>query len=297
MRPTWFLLVPMILSGCGARQQPSTPQDTVLQRRAEAAQEAFSLERPAEAAAQYKAALIEAEARDDPKAIGDYGYDLAVAQLAANQPRQALASARLTQRELARRGAVAFPALILAEAVALDRTGARMEADRLAAQVEAGGDPAAAARATFLRGLIADETGNAAELDAALARLAHPTSSEERADVYELAARRYLRAGLFSRAAAEAAQAVALRRTALDYRGMARGLAMQAAAVAGEGNRPEAANLYMQAGQSAAAQGDAGSARSWVHQALALDHGPALRQAARQTLAEMATKPGGAGGQ
>lgn len=284
MRRARLLLVPMVLTACGGRQQPTMSQDTVLQRHAEAAQAALSLERPAEAVAQYKAALIQAEARDDAKAIGDYGYDLAVAQLAANEPREALASVRLTQRELARRGVAAFPALILAEAVALYRTGARAEADRLAAQVEASNDPAAAARATFLRGLIADETGNQAWLNAALTRLAHPTSSEERADVYELAARRDMRAGLFARAAREAAQAVELRRTDLDYRGMARALAVQAAAVARTGNRTEAADLYMRAGQSAAAQGDAGSARRWVHLALTLDHGPTLRQAARQTL-------------
>jgi hypothetical protein len=203
MRWMLVLLVVIILAGCGGRSQPAAaPQDTVLQRHAEAAQSALSLEHPADAAAQYKAAFVQAEARDDAKAIGDYGYDLAVAQLAANQPREARASARLTQRELARRGVAAFPALVLTEAVALYRTGARAEADGLAAQVEAGSDPAAAARATFLRGLIADETGDGAGLNAALTRLAHPTSSEDRADVYELTARRDMRARLFARAAA-----------------------------------------------------------------------------------------------
>ncbi len=295
MRQALLLAVAVILTGCGGRHQPATPQDTVLQREAEAGQSAFSLERPAEAAAQYKLALLRAEARDDAKAIGDYGYDLAVVQLAANQPREALASARLTQTELTRRGVAAFPALVLVEAVALYRTGARREADRLAAQVEAGGDPAAAARAAFLRGLIADEAGNEAGLEAALARLAHPVSPEERADAYELAARRDIRAGMFAPAASEAAQAVALRRSATDYRGMARGLAVQAEAVERMGDITQAADLYMRAGESAAAQGDAGSAHRWVHQAVSLDDSPALRRAARRALAELASRQGARG--
>ncbi|MBV8455287.1 MAG: hypothetical protein JO122_01575 [Acetobacteraceae bacterium] len=292
MRRRLLLLVPVILTGCGGRQQPAPPQDSVLRREAEAGRAAFSLERPAEAAAQYKLALLRAEARDDAKAIGDYGYDLAVAQLAANQPREALASARQTETELARRGVAVFPALVLVEAVALYRSGASREADRLAAQVEAGGDPAAAARAAFLRGLIADEAGSEAGLAAALARLAHPVSAEERADAFELAARRDIRAGVFARAASEAAQAVALRRTAMDYRGMARGLAVQAEAIARMGDNVQAADLYMRAGESAAAQGDAGSARRWVHQAVALDDSPALRRTGRRTLAELASRQG-----
>lgn len=287
MRQWWVLVVPIVLAGCSGSQRSAVPQDTVLQRDARAGQLALSLERPTEAAAQYKAALIRAEARDDANAIGDYGYDLAVAQLAANKPRAALASARLTRTELARRGVAPFPALLLVEAAALYRTGAKWDADRLAMRVEAGNDPAAAARATFLRGLIADEVGNESELRAALGRLGHPSSLEERADADELVARFDTRSGRFAPAASDAAQAVELRRTAMDYRGMARGLAVEAAAVAHEGDVTEAANLYMQAGQSAAAQGDAVSARRWVHRALALDDGPALRQSARQTLAEL----------
>jgi hypothetical protein len=297
MRQGLLLLVPVILTGCGGGHQPTTPPDSVLQREAEAGQTAFSLERPAEAAAQYRLALLRAEARDDAKAIGDYGYDLAVAQLAANQPREALASARMTQTELARRGVAAFSALVLVEAVALYRSGASGQADRLAARVDAGGDPAAAARAAFLRGLIADEAGNEAGLEVALARLAHPTSSEESADAYELAARRDIRAAAFAPAASEAAQAVALRRSAMDYRGMARGLAVQAEAVARMGDTTQAADLYLRAGESAAAQGDAGSARRWVHQAVALNDSPALRRAARRALAELASKEGGARGE
>ena len=95
----------------------------MLQRQTHAGQLAFELERNEEAAAQYRTALSRAQARDDPDAIGDMGYNLAVAELRANAPDKALADARATRIELERRGSKPFPALLLAEATALYRTG------------------------------------------------------------------------------------------------------------------------------------------------------------------------------
>src|SRR5439155_16800871 len=99
----------------------------MLQRQTHAGQLAFELERNEEAAAQYRTALSRAQARDDPDAIGDTGYNLAVAELRANAPDKALADARATRIELERRGAKPFPALLLAEATALYRTGRRQK--------------------------------------------------------------------------------------------------------------------------------------------------------------------------
>ncbi len=285
-----FAVASAALSGCGSTPpRPAQPQDTVLQRESEAGKLAFSLQRPSEAASQYKEALERAEARDDAGAIGDYGYDLAVADLAANRPRDALAAARKTHIELANRGVAPFPALILAEANALYRLGDIKRADGLAAAVEVGGNPSAAAGAAFLRGLIADESGDQAGLDAALARLAHPADTAESADAFELAARRDLGERKFVRAESEADRAAGLRRTDLDYRGMARALAVEAQAAAAAGDRATAADLFIQAAQSAAAQGDASSARRWLRQALVLADTPMLRQVARQALAELRT--------
>jgi len=289
-----FFVASVLLSGCGgAPPQPARPQDTVLQRESEAGNLAFTLQRPSEAAAQYEQALERAEARDDSGAIGDYGYDLAVADLSANRPKDALAAARMTRIELARRGVAPFPALILVEATALYRLGDKEQADSLAAEVEVGNDPSAAAGAAFLRGLIADEGGDQARLDAALSRLAHPANTEESADAFELAARRDLRDGQFARAESEAARAADLRRTGLDYRGMARALAVEGQAAEEAGDMAAAADLYIQAAQSAAAQGDASSARPWLRQALALANTPTLRQLARQTLAKLDTSEDG----
>jgi hypothetical protein len=85
--------------------------DEMLQRQTHAGQLAFELERNEEAAAQYRTALSRAQARDDPDAIGDTGYNLAVAELRANAPDKALADARATRIELERRDSKPFPAL------------------------------------------------------------------------------------------------------------------------------------------------------------------------------------------
>lgn len=289
MKPAPALLLPVMLfaAGCGGGRPATKPQDTTLQEARLAGTEAFTLERPKEAAAQYERALARARARDDATAIGDSGYDLAVAQLAANEPNKALGSARLTRTELERRGATSFPALDLVEAAALYRLGAKQDANTLAARVEASNDPNAAARASFLRGLIADETGDVAGLNRALARLSHPASPEQAADADELAARQDLRRGQWVQAIAAAERAANARRSTLDYRGMARALSVAAAAAARAGDRQTAADLYMRAGQSAAAQGDVAIARPWLHQALALGSDPALQRAARQSLASL----------
>lgn len=259
-----------------------------MHRDATAARGAISLDRPEEAATQYARALERARARDDAAAIGDYGYDLAVAQLAANHPKQALASVRTTRAELALRGVASFPELDLAEATALYRLGEKQAADQLAARIVAGAEPAAAARADFLRGLIADDMGDPAGLSAALARLAQPASADQQADADELSARRDLRQGTFEAATNEAEQAADIRRASLDYRGMARALAVAADASQRAGNKQAAAEFYMRAGQSAAAQGDADMARPLLVQAAALATDPALREAALKVIATLA---------
>lgn len=246
----------LLMDACGSSQQSAVPDDTIMRQDAHAAGLALSLERPNEAIEQYKHALERARARDDATAIGDYGYDIAVAQLVANQPREALDTIRKTRAELALRGTASFPAMDLAEATACYRIGDRATSDKLAAQVEANADPVAAARASFLRGLIADDTGNMAGLNQAIGRLTAASSPDQQADLDELLARRDLDQGSFASAAEQAEHSAELRRQALDYRDMARVLAVAADAQARAGHTELAAALYMRAGQSAAAQGD-----------------------------------------
>jgi hypothetical protein len=282
-------LVVALLAGCGGTPPaPPPPSDETLTRDTRAGRLAYLQERPEEAIAQYRLALARAQARDDLAAIGDLGYNLAVAELRANAPERALAVARATREELERRGARPFAALVLAEATALYRTGALDDADRLAVRVETGGEPEAAARASFLRGLMADARGDTAGLAAAAAALKPTTDAALQADAAELAARLALQRGDAAGAGEAAARAAPLRQEALDYRGLVRALALEGEAAARQGKQAAAADLFLRAGRSAAAQGDAASARPLLARAQALAVDPAVAQAAAELMTRAA---------
>jgi hypothetical protein len=278
-----------LLAACSSAQDKPAgpPQDQTVARHEEAGKIAYGLDRPDEAVAQFQAALKQAQARDDLKAIGDLSFNLAVAQLRANRPRDALTTTQQARAELIRRGSEPFPSLILAEATALYRLGKRDDADALAAQVEASGDADAAAGASFLRGLIADEADNEAELRDALKRLSGISAPLRLADRQELQARLALRQGDLAGARAAAMQAAGIRQEAFDYRGMARALAVAALAAERSGDRETAADLYLRAGRSAAAQSDTDTARPWLEKALGLTKNADTRQAAKAALGQL----------
>lgn len=279
----WALLCCLAACGAGADTH-SDPADETLQREIDAGQLALRLERPEEAVARYQDALKRAQARDDLAAIGDLGYNLAVAELEANEPDKALAVARSTSEEVKRRGGVPFAGLTLVEATALYRTGDLKSADELAKTAAASGDPEAAARATFLRGLIADDLGDTAGLTAAAQTLKGEADPSLQADAEELAARLSLRQKSFGSARADAEQAALLRQRTLDYRGLARALALAGEAASDVGDPRAASDLYLRAGRSAAAQGDAASARKWLEASARLATEDSVRDAANELL-------------
>jgi hypothetical protein len=256
------------------------PIDETLQRETRAGRLAYELERADEAVARYRVALTRAQERDDLGAIGDLGYNLSV----ANMPGRALADARATRGELERRGAKTFPALLLAEATALYRLGSAADADAIAARVAADQDREAAARAIFLRGLIADERGDAAGLAAAAASLGLATTPSLQADAAELAARLALRQGDAARARQDALRATSLRQDTLDYRGLARALAIEGAAAERGGDSAAAADFFLRAGRSALAQDDRKAARPWLKRAISLAPNSAVANAATALL-------------
>ena len=284
-RAPWALLVLLCACSSGDAEPAQPPEDQALVRHEQAGKIAYDLDRPDEAVAQFEAALTQAQARDDLQAIADLSFNLAVAQLRANRPRDALTTTQQARAELIRRGSQPFPALLLAEATALYRLEERDQADAIAAEVEGVGDADAAAGASFLRGLIADEAGNEPGLRAAAGRLSSVTAPLRVADRLELQARLGLRQNDFASARSTATQAAGIRQEGLDYRGMARALAVAALATERAGERELAADLYLRAGRSAAAQSDAGTARPWLERALSLTDDDATKQAAEAALA------------
>jgi len=273
-----------VLGGCHSAAEPSLPVDVVLENQTRSGHTAMALDRPAQAVSAFKQALARARVRDDAEAIGDVGFNLAVAQLQSGRPSQALATSREVEAELARRGAPSIPALRLVEAVSLYRLSQPELADPAAAEVERGTDPASAARAAFLRGLIADDRGDAPALAVALQKVNVAKGGEHKADATELTARLALRSGDPARAQREAELAAELRRDLLDYRALARCLAL-AARAAEQGNQAVAADLYLRAGRTAGAEVDKAAARRWLDRAISLSRDPELTRAAKAALA------------
>jgi len=280
----WALLCCLAACGGSAADTHSDPTDETLQRQINAGRLALQLERPEEAVARYQDALERAQERDDLAAIADQGYNLAVAELEANHPDKALEVARSTDQEVKRRGGTPFAGLTLVEATALYRTGDLDAADELAKKVTASGDSEAAARATFLGGLIADDHGDEAGLAAATQALKASTDPSLQADAKELEARLSLRQKSFAAAQEDAEHAAELRQKTLDYRGMARALAVAGEAANDAGDAKAASDLYLRAGRSAAAQGDVDLARKWLEESARLATADSVRNEANELL-------------
>jgi predicted ATPase len=101
------------------------------------------------------------------------------------------------------------------------------------------------------------------------------------ADSAELSARLALRRDDPARAREQAAQAASLRQATVDYRGLARALAIEGVAVERAGDKIAAADLFLRAGRSAAAESDTSRARGWLRRAMSLAPGrPVGRDAA-----------------
>lgn len=289
MRRIFLILSLLSLAACGSNEaaEESQPEDQTLARHEQAGDIASSLDRPDEAITQYEAALKQAEARDDLEQITKVSFSLAVAQLHANKPADALETTKRAAAEIERRGGAPFPPLTLAEATAHYRTGNPARADEIASALEQSASGETADGASFLRGMIADERNDEAGLRAALGRIVDQNEPVQRADRRELEARLALRQGETSGARAAALEAAAIRQEILDYRGMARALYVAALAAEQSGDTEGAADLYLRAGRSAAAQADVATARPWLQQALRLTSNPEVMEAAQTALATL----------
>jgi hypothetical protein len=267
---TALLLVGLLLA-CGGKSAPPSgpPEDEVFGRLMHSAHRALELEQPASAARLYARALTRARERDDAAAIDDAAFGQATAALAHGDAVGAQTVAAGARRELARRARPASAGLLLAEATALHRLGKLQEADMLAAAVVARGveDPAAASRATFLRGLVAATRRDLHGVLAARAALGDPGAPAFQADAAELEALAAQLRGDAHTAQLRATAARAARQLALDYRGLSRALALEGHAVGQLGNPGAAADLLLRAGRGAAERGEILDARRWLMEA------------------------------
>ena len=265
------IAVLLALTGCGGSKpaDEGPPTDQRLEQANRAGTRALATNQTKEAIKQYRAALVLAYERDDAAAIGDVGYNLAVAQLRAGATTEAARTVREVWAELARRKQAPPPELILVQAAAAYRLGAGDEALALAQEVLARAPlpPETATRAWYIRGAVSADRGDAQGLAQAVTAIPPSTQPDQEADRHELAGRAALLAGASDRAASEFEQAADQRRLALDYRGMARALSFAGDAVLRQGRPSEAAVLFLRAGRSALLQGDTATGRTLLDRA------------------------------
>lgn len=280
------LALTLVACSGDAPAPPSAPVDRDLVSAWRLARFAFERGQYDQAADLYERVLERAYARDDLRAIGDVGYELAVVDLRRGRPEDAAARARRTREELARRGARPFAELHLVEGIALydagDLDGAEAGAD--AALDLAGPDDPVLARALYLKGVIAADRGRPNELAHLLLALGNAQTGALRADRLELEGRLDLLEDRPEAALPAFREGAALRRELEDYRGMARALAFAAEAAEESGRAAEAADLYFRAGRSAGIEGRTAAARLWLETAIGL-----AEEAGREEIRDEAT--------
>ncbi|HEY4134304.1 MAG TPA: hypothetical protein VGO34_03730 [Alphaproteobacteria bacterium] len=297
MRALAFVLLAVApaLAACGGTPAPDpaklAAEDHEFDSLRRLARGAFENGQYAQAVGLYDRALARAFARDDLPAIGDLGYESSLALLRDDRPADAARRARDTATELARRGQAPFPALTLAEAVAL--YGAKdPQAGQTAqrAREAAGTNAALTARADYLIGMIAADSGDAATLTRIVNGLSAPTEPGLKADRQELLGRSQLLANAPAQAVTSFQDTVELRRKTKDLPGVARALAFAGQAAQAAGDGAAAADFYLRAGRAAQSNGRPADARQWLTNAaqLAQANGAATVLAeARQRLGDI----------
>ena len=263
-------MLALLLVACGGSPpDEGPPPDRRLEQTNQAGTRALALNQTTEAIRQYRAALRLAYERDDAAAIGDVGYNLAVAQLRAGSAADAARTVRETRAELDRRRKPPPAELILVQAAAAYRLGAADEALAATQEVLAQSplDRETASRASYIRGAVLADRGDAQGVAQALAAIPPSSQPDQEGDRLELSGRVALLAGATDRAAREFEQSADQRRLALDYRGMARALALAGEATLRQGRTGDAAVFFLRAGRSALLQGDAATGRALLDRA------------------------------
>lgn len=276
MKPLKLLLAlaPLALAGCGGGQEAPTARDDAQWDQAmTAGKDSFELGRYSVAVSQYRRAATLAVLRDDGAAIAEAGYNLAVAQLAADQPQAALQTLQAARQAATARGNTQSTAFDLVQAAVLYRLKQPEQAISFAQNAATDPDTEAKSRAALIMSLAASDAGNQAALQQAntlVQALGGTLSRSVQADKAEIAAR-YVVGSNPLQAATLAEQAATLRRDDAAYSDMARALALAGDAASRAGEYSRATALWARAAQSAAVAADAagqGDATTLVHGAL-----------------------------
>ena len=274
---TWLVIAAALCMSTGCSTRRTLPQgppvDKSLERTNRAARTAFDNGRTQQAAKLYRQSLELAYRRDDQAAVNDARYNLALCLALMQSDQEALALVGLAHAELSQEAEPVPGDILLLEATLLFRLGRTQEAWQLTEDIlitDERQNPAVVGKTHFLRGLIANDRGDADGIRIEIAALSNPNSAVQQADRQELTGHLLLMERRWDEAVLAFDQAAAIRRQILDYRSM-----VQALAKAGEAceraDRPAAASRrYLRAGRSAALQGSWEQAQNWLTRAAQL---------------------------
>ncbi len=258
-----------LLAGCSSKPERPTLPPTERQSLDRSARLAFDQERYAQAVTLYGAVLQASLAEDDPAAIVDARFNIALSQTYLGNYTEAMAEARRADLERRRRGLPIEPDLELLIGTIHYRADEPEQAHRVLSRLlDGGAGPTTTARAHFVLGLISADASDKAGLHRHVQALGSEETAMSPADYLELSGRLAALEGRADEALAYLDRAAAQRAGEADYRGMARTLAAAGGLVASTGPAVAAA-YYFRAGRSAAQRGEP-EALGWLEQSRSL---------------------------
>ncbi len=258
----------LLLTACSSTPEPEEQPETERASLNRSAQLAFSQGQYAQAATLYEATLDEALIEDQPEAIIDARFNLALSQTYLGDYQAAMDQVTQADAERVRRALGPDPELQLLGATIHYRAGDPATAEDMLQTLLR--DPklaaATAAKAHFLAGLIAADRGDAASIRRHLSALPAAEAAGGKADRLELEGHLAGISGQTDDALRLFDQAIVLRSLDRDFRGMTRVLAAAGALAEQRGRTTLAGSYLLRAGRSAAQRAEP-DARAWLERA------------------------------
>jgi tetratricopeptide (TPR) repeat protein len=251
-------------------EQSRSTVDEELDRTNRAARTAFDSGKLQQAVNLYSQALERAYVLDDLNAIVDSQYNLAVCLTGLRSYGKALERVNQAKAELVRANHSIPPDIALLKATIQHRLGNLDDAWQLTDEILEESTLASAAvigKTHFLRGLIANESGDISRLREEIAFLDAPAAAGLQSDREELMGLLSMAEGNWNEAIEAFDRTAELRRHDFDYSGMVNALAQAAWACERAGKLSEASKRYLRAGRSAARQGERHDALKWLNRA------------------------------